>query len=219
MPTQTGIYTHGRRRHAARHCWRRHWNATSGRALARGRAGSGRSWGPLASVLARAGPGTGQRAAGTVSPRPRGRCHCWWPRDWPTVRGQAAVHLSAHREHPPAARARHAGRTEPGCARRRGASLDRALSSPLGWEVACAPFGRGGARRLVEWPGCAPGCLPSGRPSPWAGHRVHRAWVGDRRAARIAGSIPARAPMSRAAARPPAQASGGMMVAQPLCRA
>ena len=120
---------------------------------------------------------------------------------------------------PPAARARHAGRTEPGCARRRGASLDRALSSPLGWEVACAPFGRGGARRLVEWPGCAPGCLPSGRPSPWAGHRVHRAWVGDRRAARIAGSIPARAPMSRAAARPPAQASGGMMVAQPLCRA
>jgi len=39
--------------------------------------------------------------------------------------GQAAVHLAAHRQHPPAARVRQAGRTEPGCARRRGPSLDR----------------------------------------------------------------------------------------------
>jgi hypothetical protein len=52
-----------------------------------------------------------------------------------------------------------------------------------------------------------------------AGQMLHRAWVGDRRAARIAGSRPARAPMSMAAAMPPAHASGGMTVAQPLCRA
>src|SRR5215475_8808236 len=45
--------------------------------------------------------------------------------------GQAAVHLAAHREHPPAARVRQAGRTEPGRARRRGTSLDRVMSSPL----------------------------------------------------------------------------------------
>ena len=84
------------------------------------------------------------------------------------------------------------------------------------------PARRLGVGVLAGWwsgRGCASGCLPSGRPSSRAGHRVHRAWVGDRRAARIAGSRPARAPMSRAAARPPAQASGGMMVAQPLCRA
>ena len=37
---------------------------------------------------------------------------------------------------------------------------------------------------------------------------LQRAWVGDRRAARMAGSSPARAPMTTAAARPPAQASG-----------
>jgi len=52
-----------------------------------------------------------------------------------------------------------------------------------------------------------------------AGQMLHRARVGDRRAARIAGSRPARAPMSMAAAMPPAHASGGMTVAQPLCRA
>ena len=37
---------------------------------------------------------------------------------------------------------------------------------------------------------------------------VRRAWVGDRRAARMAGRSPARAPMMTAAARPPAQACG-----------
>src|SRR5207244_9205821 len=46
-------------------------------------------------------------------------------------RGPAAVHLAAHREHPPAARVRQAGRAEPGWARRRGASLDRVMSWPL----------------------------------------------------------------------------------------
>ena len=44
---------------------------------------------------------------------------------------QAAVHLAAHRQLPPAARVRQAGRTEPGCARPGGASLDRVMSSPL----------------------------------------------------------------------------------------
>ncbi len=47
-------------------------------------------------------------------------------------------------------------------------------------------------------------------------YRLQRAWVGDRRAARMAGSSPAAAPMSSAAAKPPAHASGGMTVAQPL---
>src|SRR6516165_11585688 len=45
---------------------------------------------------------------------------------WP-----GATHLDAHREHPPAARVRQAGRIEPGFARRRGTSLDRVMSSPL----------------------------------------------------------------------------------------
>ena len=48
---------------------------------------------------------------------------------------------------------------------------------------------------------------------------VKRAWVGDRRAARMAGSRPARAPMTTAAARPPAQASGGMTTVSPWPRA
>jgi transposase len=56
--------------------------------------------------------------------------------------------------------------------------------------------------------------------STWSSHgnrqTVRSAWVGDRRAARMAGSSPARAPMMRAAASPPAQASGGMTMAQPL---
>ena len=47
-------------------------------------------------------------------------------------------------------------------------------------------------------------------------HRVHSACVGDRRAARTAGSSPAAAPMSRAAPRPPAHPSGGMTMAHPL---
>ena len=169
MPTQTGIYTHGRRRDAARRCWHRHWNATSGRALARGRAGSGRSWGPLASVLARAGPGTGQRAAGTVSPRPRGRCHCWWPRDWPTVRGQAAVHLSAHREHPPG------GTCSPRWAYRTG------LRSPprcITRSSVVFAAGVGGCLRAVWAWGCAPAGgvagVCTGLPAFWAAEPVGR---------------------------------------------
>jgi site-specific recombinase XerC len=43
---------------------------------------------------------------------------------------------------------------------------------------------------------------------------LHRASVGDRRAARSAGRRPARAPMMRAAANPPAQARGGTSMAQ-----
>ena len=50
-------------------------------------------------------------------------------------------------------------------------------------------------------------------------HRVQRAWVGDRRAARTAGSSPAMAPMMRAAPMPPAHASGGMTIGQPLALA
>ena len=48
---------------------------------------------------------------------------------------------------------------------------------------------------------------------------LQRAWVGDRRAARMAGSSPAKAPMTTAAARPPAQASGGMTTVSPWARA
>jgi hypothetical protein len=45
-------------------------------------------------------------------------------------------------------------------------------------------------------------------------HMLHRASVGDIRAARMAGSRPAMVPIARAEARPPAQARGGMTVAQ-----
>ena len=45
---------------------------------------------------------------------------------------------------------------------------------------------------------------------------VQSASVGDIRAARSAGGIPAAAPMTTAAPSPPAQATGGMTVAQPL---
>ena len=48
---------------------------------------------------------------------------------------------------------------------------------------------------------------------------VKRAWDGDRRAARMAGSSPARAPMMTAAARPPAQACGGITTVSPWPRA
>jgi hypothetical protein len=48
---------------------------------------------------------------------------------------------------------------------------------------------------------------------------VHRASVGDRRAARMAGSSPARAPTTRAAARPPAHAWAGITVGSPWLRA
>ena len=58
---------------------------------------------------------------------------------------------------------------------------------------------------------CPPSCLSC--------QTVHSAWVGDRRAARMAGSSPARAPMMTAAASPPAQAWGGMTTASPWPRA
>ena len=45
---------------------------------------------------------------------------------------------------------------------------------------------------------------------------LHSAWVGDIRAALMAGSSPAMAPMTSAEASPPAQASAGMTVVQCL---
>ncbi len=54
---------------------------------------------------------------------------------------------------------------------------------------------------------CPAGCLSC--------QTVQSASVGDRRAARMAGRRPARAPMATAAARPPAQACGGMTVSSP----
>jgi hypothetical protein len=68
------------------------------------------------------------------------------------------------------------------------------------------------------WPGRDTQLLDRvGRGFGWLGYyRVQSAWVGGRRAARRAGSKPARAPMMMAAASPPTQASGGMTVAQPL---
>ena len=35
---------------------------------------------PSGSILGRARQGTGRRKAGRASPRPNGRCHCWWPK-------------------------------------------------------------------------------------------------------------------------------------------
>jgi len=54
------------------------WEALERYEQAGARAGSGRGCGPSASVLARAGPGTGRRAAGRAWPRPSGQCR-WWP--------------------------------------------------------------------------------------------------------------------------------------------
>src|SRR5215469_13759895 len=105
-------------------CWLRHWNATSRRGPG-AVAGPGRASCP-ARVQAPAGGGLGEPdrdRAGGVAAGGRGtdeRCG-----------GQAAVHVAAYREHPPPARVRQAGRIEPGCARRRGPSLDRVMSSPL----------------------------------------------------------------------------------------
>ena len=117
----------GRRR---RCCWPRRWTATSRRARMPGHAGSGRSCGPSASVgLARIeAPARGRLgephrdraggvAAGGRGPDERRRC-------------QAAVHLAAHRQHPPPARVRQAGRDEPGRACRRRTSRDRVMSRP-----------------------------------------------------------------------------------------
>src|SRR5277367_3983443 len=47
-------------------------------------------------------------------------------------------------------------------------------------------------------------------------HMLQRAWVGDMRAARMAGSNPAMAPMRTADASPPAHASVGMTTLQCL---
>jgi hypothetical protein len=58
---------------------------------------------------------------------------------------------------------------------------------------------------------CPAGCLSR--------QTVQSAWVGDRRAARMAGSSPARAPMMTVAAIPPVQAWGGMTTASPWPRA
>jgi hypothetical protein len=79
--------------------------------------------------------------------------------------------------------------------------------------VAAAPSGVRRMGFLAGTPGLAP------HPSGWLTlglHIVQRAWVGDMRAARIAGRSPAMAPMARAAVRPPAQARAGMTVFQCL---
>src|SRR5215471_19664048 len=81
---------------------------------------------------------------------------------------------------------------------------------------------------LIAAPPLVEGLLGPGRPPAiarippdgalWC-QMLQSAWVGDRRAARMAGRSPARAPMSRAAARPPAQAWGGMTAVSPWPRA
>ena len=108
-------------------CWLRRWDATRRRVLMLGRpcAGAVRS---SASVLVRvveapAGRRLGESdrdPTGGVAAGGRGRGRC---------RRQAAVHVAAHREHPSPARVRQAERSEPGGARRRGASRDRVMSS------------------------------------------------------------------------------------------
>ena len=84
-----------------------------------------------------------------------------------------------------------------------------------GGEAAIPPGEDGRASRSGNpasgWVACRPGCLCC--------QTVQSAWVGDRRAARMAGSSPARAPMMTVAARPPAQAWGGMTTASPWPRA
>ena len=80
-----------------------------------------------------------------------------------------------------------------------------------------------GFSRRACWPRLLPSgsrwdtglALPSSDWLTFVAHMVQRAWVGDRRAARMAGSSPARAPMATAAARPPAQAWDGMTTASP----
>jgi hypothetical protein len=77
-------------------------------------------------------------------------------------------------------------------------------------------------RRFESCPGNARPPAPTPvqqRPQPAtppSAYTVQRAWVGDIRAARNAGRRPARAPMSSAAASPPAQASVGMTADQCL---
>jgi hypothetical protein len=82
-----------------------------------------------------------------------------------------------------------------------------AADGPLvhGMVAGLAPELRGGRRAILV---ALQGCLCC--------QMLHSAWTGDRRAARMAGSSPAAAPMTTAAARPPAQAPGGMTAAS-LC--
>ncbi len=81
----------------------------------------------------------------------------------------------------------------------------RGMSGPSVGIVAGLAIGRS----AVSWANRPPAIahIPSDG-ALWC-QMLQSAWVGDRRAARMAGRSPARAPMSRAAARPPAQAPGG----------
>lgn len=77
-------------------------------------------------------------------------------------------------------------------------------------------------RRRGHPAACAATAVPAhdvaAETSPLMGssHMLHNAWVGDIRAARIAGISPASAPMSTAAPMPPPHASAGTTIAQPL---
>jgi hypothetical protein len=95
------------------------------------------------------------------------------------------------------------------------ALLGTGLNAWLGWwwadpaAMRCRPPRPCGGRCSR----CIPRVSAAGRVA--CGSQVlQSAWVGDRRAARMAGSSPAAA-MIKVAARPPAQAPGGMMMASP----
>jgi hypothetical protein len=87
-----------------------------------------------------------------------------------------------------------------------------AVAATGGAATACTTRGWPSSSRRSCWRSSPPrSAEPPGSPNAWPGcQMLHSARVGDRRAARMAGSSPASAPMTTAAASPPAQAPGGM---------
>src|SRR5258708_70900 len=87
------------------------------------------------------------------------------------------------------------------------------LRQPDGEAVSLADLGGAAGTGGPGWRGRGPGSRLAG----WVpGQTVQSAWVGDMRAARIAGRSPAAAPMRMAAPMPPPQARAGTTTAQPL---
>jgi hypothetical protein len=100
--------------------------------------------------------------------------------------------------------------------RRRNPDRSYAPGSRLIKHPACPRSGAKARARVVRLPRdrSSSGCLRFIAFLAGLVHRLQRAWVGDIRAARMAGRSPARAPIARVEASPPAQASGGITVAQ-----
>src|SRR5207249_311311 len=90
---------------------------------------------------------------------------------------------------------------------------ERAWPERVGSPAFAGEWARSPRKEIPIWD---TGLAPHTRWLTLVPHMARRAWAGGIRAARMAGSSPAMAPMTRVEASPPAQARGGMTAAQCL---